>query len=301
VLPIQAVESSIEALLLAQGRGARVGLIRFSGNIALALAGSVLVWHWRSPTALAAGFVIANATKLVGGLISAPQLLRVKFPQRAAITGLLAESWPLYAAAVASFLYFRVDVFLVRALAGTRELGISAAGYRFIDAAILFPGAVAYAFFPGWVRNRADLREVFSVARLLVAVGASFAVAGAAAGPWLIATTLGPTYGESGDVLRILSLSLPVLFLDVILVWVAYALGRERAVILVGSAALCVNVGANALLIPMWGVQGAAVATVLSEVANLLGYLVVLRGELMSSARATPLGRRWLNERPAIP
>lgn len=300
ILPIQALESSFEALLLASGRSSRVGSIRFAGNLFLVASAAVLVLAWPSATALAACFVIANLAKLAGGAISSRHLFRTQRPQGEVVRRLLAESWPFFAAALASFLYFRVDVFLVRASLGDHALGLYAAGYRFVDGAILLPGAIAYAFFPGWARNPSGLREAAPVLRLVLGLGLLVAAAAAIAGPWFVRTLLGGAYAESGTVLRILSLGLPFLYVDVILVWIAYALGRERAVICVGAAALGVNLAANAILLPVWGIRGAAAATVVSEVANLAGYLFVLRREIRSRLLGTSISRRLLPAGQAV-
>jgi O-antigen/teichoic acid export membrane protein len=140
------------------------------------------------------------------------------------------------------------------------------------------------------------LNVVFSVAAaaapaaagvLVASAGAGVAAAAvvaAAAGP-LTALVLGADYGESAAVLRILALGLPLLFVDVLAVWLAYAAGKERGVVAVSGVALVANLALNAVLIPALDVRGAAIATVASEAVNLAGYAALFRARLVRDPR----------------
>ena len=82
----------------------------------------------------------------------------------------------------------------------------------------------------------------------------------------------------------ILALGIPFLFVDVIAVWLAYSYHREGAVVVIGVAALLVNLASNAVLIPVLDYRGAAIATVISEAVNCAGYCVLFRRAIRAHA-----------------
>jgi O-antigen/teichoic acid export membrane protein len=281
VLPLQGLGSSVDALLLASNRSPVVGVIRLVGNSALAISVAVGIAAGLSPARLGAAFLAGNVTKVAGGLIVARRSLsRPVFTPRA-LSPMLRRSIVFSAAALASFLYFRLDILLVGALRGDASVGQYAAAYRFIDALILVPGAVAYAFFPGWAKSRGgSAGNAVALLGFLGGVGVVAALALIGGAQDIVRTLLGSHYAGAGHALAILAFGVPFLYVDVIAVWIAYSRNREASVVWVGLVALAVNVALNLILIPRFDFRGAAVATVVSEIVNFLGYCALFRTSL---------------------
>jgi O-antigen/teichoic acid export membrane protein len=169
-------------------------------------------------------------------------------------------------------------------LRGDASVGQYAAAYRFIDALILVPGAVAYAFFPGWAKSRGG-SAVNAVALLgfLGAIGVVAALALIGGAHDIVQALLGSQYTGAAHALAILAFGVPFLYVDVIAVWIAYSRNREVSVVWVGLVALAVNVTLNLILIPHFDFRGAAVATVVSEAVNFLGYCLLFRASLRAN------------------
>jgi O-antigen/teichoic acid export membrane protein len=86
----------------------------------------------------------------------------------------------------------------------------------------------------------------------------------------------GPDYGAAAGTLRLLMLSVPPIFLAWIAWMVLMAIDRTHVALWRALAAVGVNVALNLLVLPRWGIEGAAVVTFLTEsVACVLvtGYL----------------------------
>jgi O-antigen/teichoic acid export membrane protein len=90
----------------------------------------------------------------------------------------------------------------------------------------------------------------------------------------------GSDYAPAVMSLRILSIAFGLIWLSNLIDHSLIAVGRQRVLFFNACVGLVVNVAANLVLIPVYGPDGAAVATVLTEIAVLLPALVILSGYL---------------------
>ncbi len=277
VLFLHALGTSVDALLLATDRAARVGANRLVGNVVLVATAAAALASNPAAESLVAAFVVGAAVKVALGVVAARSTIgKPTFAVDVART-LVRAAVPFALAALTSFLYFRADIVLLAALKDDESVGQYGAAYRFLDGLLLVPVALAYTFFPAWTGRTKESRHTFLLVKILVVLGTLGAFVTIIAGPYFCRAILGSDYWAAGRALQILAIGLPVLFVDVVAVWFAFSHGREWAVIKIGAVALGVNLASNLLLIPRYDLNGAAVATLLSEVANFLGYAVLFR------------------------
>jgi O-antigen/teichoic acid export membrane protein len=175
-------------------------------------------------------------------------------------------------------MYQRVDVLLLGAIAGIRQAGEYAAAYRILDGLLLFPGAVVASFLPSWSARRAGFRSRNAelVVLLLLCIGVLVGIEVALASGFLIDRLYGSEYAAAGSILAILSLSAPIFYANIALIWAAYVRKREKRVALLGVIAFVTNLALNVVLISRFGGEGAAVATVVTEIVIGAGYLLTL-------------------------
>ena len=182
---------------------------------------------------------------------------------------------PIGAGIVLSALYFRVDLFLVQLWTGTEAVALYSAVFRLVDALRLFPAAVLAVVLPALCRAR-DTRPL---ARVSLAV-TGFAVA-VTAGLWLsaghvIPLLYGAHYVDAVPAFRILLLSFPFLSLNYALTHQLVGWDGQRAYAGLCAFALVVNVMLNARLIPALSIDGAAWATLGTELFLTVGCLLAL-------------------------
>ncbi len=182
------------------------------------------------------------------------------------------------------------DVILLGFLATDLEVGLYAAPYRLCFLLMALAGAIQVAYLPDVVRT-SDEREDTEAARrhleLSAALGLPVAVGCILlAGP-LIETLFGAAYLEAVPALRLLLVSLGLLFLFAPVHNVLLA--RDRLDVenwSMGVAALT-NVVLNVMWIPRYGIVGAAGATLVAEAMILLATGAVvwrgLRGALVGA------------------
>lgn len=107
--------------------------------------------------------------------------------------------------------------------------------------------------------------------------------------PLAIGFLTGDAGSPATEVLRIQSVALLAVFVDVACTAALFALDRRRALVLVNVAALVTTAIAAAVLVPLAGAEGGAVAAVAGEWALLCACVVFLRrAGLHPSLRVVP-------------
>ena len=182
---------------------------------------------------------------------------------------------PIGAGILLSALYFRIDVFLVQLWAGTESVALYNAVFRVIEGLRLFPAAALAVALPGLCLAR-DLRPLARVSvGLLASACAATAILWATA-DWLVPLLFGERYTAAVPSFRILLLSFPLLSLNYALTHQLIGWDGQRAYVAICAAALVANVALNTRLIPTLSIDGAAWATLGTEVVVTAGCVIAL-------------------------
>lgn len=187
-----------------------------------------------------------------------------------------------------SFLYplaSRVDVVFLGFYLGATSAGIYNVGYRLVFFLQFFPYFAGVALLPFLTRLAVDsekeLPSLYCQAMNLIVLIAL----PVASGVWLVAPDLidlafGQAFSESVKILRILAGLLFLCFFDHVLATFLMACNRQSERMRCQWGCAWANVGGNLLLIPVWGIYGAAIATVASEAILIFWYARLLEGSL---------------------
>jgi O-antigen/teichoic acid export membrane protein len=253
---------------------------------------------WRDVTALAVAMLVPAAVTLAASVRIAASVARdASARAHASATARLQRSaadelssshepaatwrifrrdvWPIGAGIVLSALYFRIDVLLVQLWSGTEAVGLYNAVFRLVEALRLFPAAVMAVALPSLCRA-SDLRPLARAA-VPATVGASAAaiVLWSAAG-WLVPWIYQARYASAVPAFRILVLSFPLMTLNMALTHQLVGRDGQRAYAVLAALALAVNLALNARLVPALSIDGAAWATLGTEVFLTAGCAVAL-------------------------
>jgi O-antigen/teichoic acid export membrane protein len=200
------------------------------------------------------------------------------------------DVWPIGAGIVLSALYFRIDLFLVQFWSGTEAVAFYNAVFRLVEALRLFPAAVVAVVLPSLVRagdRRALARVAVPLTGFAIAVAAVLWIAAG----WLIPMLYGAPYAAAVPAFRVLLLSFPLLSLNLVLTHQLVGWDGQRAYAVLCAAALAINVGMNARLIPAWSFEGAAWSTLGTEI-----FLTAGCGVALWSMRAPAPARHLVTE-----
>jgi O-antigen/teichoic acid export membrane protein len=273
------VTTSLESAAIAARRPVRVAACRLAGNSCVLGLTVVLLGFRPIPEVVAVAFLAGGVVKLLCIAASTRSVVPRMAVHPRLVAPLLRRSAPFYGSAIAAFLYQRVDILLLGALAGVAAAGEYAAAYRILDGILLLPAAAVVAFLPSWTARRRTAGAsggAGAVVVLLVCIGVLAGVGLLLAREFLVDLLFGDEYRSSARILGILALSVPIFYANIALVWIAYTRGKERRVAVLGLLALISNVALNIVLIRELSGVGAAVATVLTEAVICAGYAVTL-------------------------
>jgi O-antigen/teichoic acid export membrane protein len=183
--------------------------------------------------------------------------------------------FPLGAAVLISALYFRIDVYFIQQWHGFQPVGGYNAAFRLVEALRLLPAAVMAVTFPMLVRT-SDLQLVRTIGGRLAAAGLVLAAVCGLGATAIVPLIYGESYAYAAPAFAVLSLALPLFFLNYALTHQVIGWDGQRAYLAIVTLALAGNVAANFVLVPARGIIGAAIATVLTEVIVTAGCLYTL-------------------------
>ena len=208
----------------------------------------------------------------------------------AAQRALARETLPLMLNGLLNNVFFRFDIQVLQTQ-GSAVVGNYASAYKVIDAVGVVSSSFVLALFPQLSRRAASeggLLTAYALAAKLL-VGAALVLA---LGLTLLAVPLtriawGPEFlPHSAIALQILVWFLPLSFFNGLTQYVLIALGRQASITRVFALAAAFNVGANVVLVPVFGYVAAAAITIATEVALLVPFLRALRGAVSLAALA---------------
>jgi O-antigen/teichoic acid export membrane protein len=238
---------------------------------------------------LGGGVVAVSATYLLGSastVLYAALHIRRAIPHlgarsaaRRRIGTFFREGAPLGIAAGLNMALFRIDAVLLQALEGPRAVARYGIAYRFFESFLFVAWSVAVV-----AMSRLDERSPGAAGRafnttaaLLLAFYLPIAAGAHLAGPEIIRVVCGERDVSAAPAVLWLTAA-GALYAVAHLSRVASMLAGERhRIALVAGLALAVNVAVNLVVIPRYGVTGAAAATFATEVLEVLLLLLVYR------------------------
>lgn len=171
-------------------------------------------------------------------------------------------------------LYNYLDIVMLGVMRGDSETGLYSAAYRVYEGFSNIPSIIAVVLAPRLAREfvsdrgshrRTAFRGVWTAA----ALGIPAALGALVAAPFLVQVLFGASYAPSASVLQILAAGFVVVFPLAVLHVVAISTNAVRPLLVTAILGAIVNGAANLVLIPTYGMHGAAVATIIGETVSL--------------------------------
>ncbi len=223
--------------------------------------------------AFAAAFTFEAALEAIGLVViyrlRGQRPTGLRFHRNTAL-GALSESWPLLLSGLSIMVYMRIDQIMLGQMSGVDEVGLYAAAVRISEIWYFIPVFFVQSAFPAIVRSKEEdpilynmrLQNMFSSMCLFSYIVILPLILFA---KWFVVLLYGPAYAASGGVV-------------VVHVWVGLfvSLGVVQSAWLVNEGltrlslyrtlmGAVANVLLNLWLIPVFGIMGAAIATLISQ------------------------------------
>jgi O-antigen/teichoic acid export membrane protein len=175
-------------------------------------------------------------------------------------------------------LQFRADSFLVNALVGVRATGVYSVTSGLAETLWYIPNALGVVMFSRAVDPKADAGRIAAVlTRTTIAVALLTAIPAFVFGPRLVRFVYGSQFADAGVALRLILPGVVAYSVVAILSRYIVGLGRPGVGTLVLLMGLLTNVVFNLILIPRFGIAGAAAASSISYGVTALATLAVFR------------------------
>ena len=239
----------------------------------------IVLWWWRRLDYLGVAMLVPAVIAMLVSVAIALNLSGAREPGNPgaglAPRQFFVQVFPLGAATLLSALYFRIDVFFIEQWHGFQQVGGYNAAFRLVEALRLLPAAVMAVTFPLLVQSR-DTELVRKIGGGLGLAGAALAVVCALGAPAIVPLIYGAHYAYAAPSFAILSLALPLFFLNYALTHQVIGWDGQRAYLVIVVLALAGNIAANLVLVPSRGIVGAAIATLLTEMIVTAGCVYAL-------------------------
>jgi O-antigen/teichoic acid export membrane protein len=182
---------------------------------------------------------------------------------------LLRQSWPLILSSAGALVYLKIDQVMLAQMRGAAEVGVYSVAAKVSEIWYFIPATIATSVFPGLIKAReADdeayrgrLQHAYTVV-VWLALGISVTVT-LLAGP-AVNFLYGEEYRRAAGILAIHVWTCPAIFMAAILSKWLVAEGLLIFSLTRHGLGAVVNVALNFVLIPRYGGEGAAAATLVS-------------------------------------
>ncbi|MBI5788259.1 MAG: flippase [Candidatus Schekmanbacteria bacterium] len=221
---------------------------------------------------LIGAYFLARLVRCVVVYLFSTKFIRFRFClDRSLMKFLFLESFPLGIAAGLWMVYYRVDTLMLDYYKGVGAVGQYNAAYKFVDLFLLFSGMIMVSIYPIMSATYSDhiesLKKLYQKSiDYLSIVGAFITFFTFIFAKYIITLIYGTRFLDSIPTLRILAWVGIFIFVSNIYGHMFIVLGlQKRDFLLLRFLGLVVNVFLNLKLIPAWGANGAAAATVFTE------------------------------------
>lgn len=232
----------------------------------------ILVWveaplFWFAIIILSDAFVLAVCL-VWNYLRSGGQIFAWKF-RLATARSLLEDSWPIMLAGAAVMIYMKIDQVMIRTMLGNEEVGFYSAAVKLSEEWYFIPMAITSSLFPAIINAKKKSENLYRLRLqqlydLMVWIALAIALPITFLSPWIIKVLYGSAYMPAASVLSIHIWAGVFVFLGVASGKWLIVENYTRISFFRTFLGAVINIVLNIILIPKYGINGAAIATLIS-------------------------------------
>ncbi|MCK5266689.1 MAG: flippase, partial [Spirochaetes bacterium] len=194
---------------------------------------------------------------------------------------LLRDSWPLILSGMVISIYMKIDQVMIKEMLGAEQVGHYAAAVRLSEAWYFVPMAITSSVFPAIINAKKQSEKLYyqrlqKLYDLMVWLALAIALPTTFLAPWVIRVLYGDAFLPAAGVLSIHIWAGVFVFLGFSNGRWIIAENMQYIATIRSTAGAMVNVIFNIVLIPKYGINGAAIATFFSVfVASHVAFLFI--------------------------
>lgn len=186
------------------------------------------------------------------------------------VNKMLKDSWPLMLSTISILVYMRIDQIMIKNMIGARELGIFTAAVTVVSCFYFVPSLISNSVFPSIIRARnSDTTIYYRRLQLLITTLCWLSILIylpiAIFSDFIIETLFGNDFIEAGKVLKVYCFAGFFVFLGVSSSNWFINEGLQKNMMYRTLFGALLNIVMNLILIPKYGIVGAAFSTLASQ------------------------------------
>ena len=201
---------------------------------------------------------------------------------------LLKTCFPFMLLGFVGVVYFRIDIVLLSKIKGDHDVGLYTAAYKLMDAFMIISNSIISAVFPYISRyyessfeKLSSLFKKLSISLFFLGLIMSMIVF-IFAKPMIMAL-FGPLYMPSVQPLKILIWTVPLIYMNAVLLYTLIAADLQHNIVMAISIIALLNFLLNIVVIPKYGYIGSSYVTVLSELIIFVSYSILVKKKVALS------------------
>ena len=183
---------------------------------------------------------------------------------------LMRDAWPLIFAGMVVSVYMKIDQVMLKEMLNTKAVGVYAAAVKLCEAWYFVPTAVMASLFPAVIEARKKSETLYdervqNLYDLMVWASVAVALPTTLLADWVILILYGTDFQEAADVLSIYIWAGVFVSLGVASSKWLVAENLQSYLFYITALGAVLNISCNFWLIPIYGIKGAAFATLVAQ------------------------------------
>jgi len=243
-------------------------------NLSFAIFGFVILSLMANTKALTFTYILSAGLGAMAGIIILRKYFGkiISFFRKDLIKEILTSAWPIAFLGIIGIFMLNTDIVMLGFFRTSQEVGLYSAGQRIIQLLYTLPMILAISFFPilsRFIGQKDNVKTRLLMERGMVAVfflAIPIAVGGVILGKEIINFLYGSEYLAATFSFQILILTVLLIFPAMLIGNYILAYNKQRKITPYAILGAVGNIVLNAILIPRFGIVGAAVATLSSQI-----------------------------------
>lgn len=244
-------------------------------SLFLSSIAKIILIFLEAPLIAFAWVVLFDSFILACGLIyfylkhSTLRIQRLTFKFEVAVS-LLKDSWPLILSGIVISIYMKIDQVMIKEMIGSNAVGQYSAAVKLSEAWYFIPMVISSSMFPAILNAKKKSLSLYharlqNLYDLLVWMAVIIAIPMTFLSDWLINLLYGEQFYQAGGVLMIYIWASVFVFLGVVSNKWYISENLQKFAFYRSLTGAVLNITLNYILIPLYGIYGAAFSTLISQ------------------------------------
>ena len=188
---------------------------------------------------------------------------------------LIIKAYPILVAGIMTKIYLKFDAIMIGFLMGEKDVGLYVAVYRIVLFLIGMRALGIASIFPALSRFAVESKEklnelVYLSEKLLIMIAIPIGVGGVILAFKIVPLIFGPAYMKGVAAFQVLIWAFVIMGINFVFPQLQIAMNNQKKYMYISIVGVLTNIVLNFVLIPIMGIAGAAIATVLAEVITFI-------------------------------